>query len=179
MKIFKLLLLSAVFVLFSACGGNDDDIIVMDEMTEDPPPSIIGEWQLTSMQLSGTSSETTKGSPVDATFTGFGKNMDFSIIFTEDPNEYVRDGTYTVELTTTIDGEISVDNSTHYVIDVMGNWSIDNTELTMIDGLAFYSNITTLDDTTLILETDISNEIRRDLGLLSTDAISITTYTRQ
>jgi len=97
MKFAKLFFITASVAFFFSCSEDTDDV-------PSPSNSLIGSWALTEVEYEGTTTTTFDGQQTNATFTGTGYDMNFSIQFNENPNDYEADGTYSIRLETTIQG---------------------------------------------------------------------------
>jgi len=173
MKFLKILLASILFITVTACGNNDDVVV------EDTSSDLVGTWQLTSLDYSGTSTNTIDGIPIEATHAGFAKNIDYSISFSENPNLYDANGEYIIELTTIIDGEGSTLDIELFAFEADGTWSLNQRELTIIrDNETEIISITNLNETTLTIVSDVSDRVQFATGMPA-NAISTATYVRQ
>ena len=78
--------------LYSCSVNNSSDVVV-------PAPDLVGTWNLTSVTMDNAVLSVT--SPVITTLTGegFGKNLNASMTFTENPNNVVIDGNFVFQLT--------------------------------------------------------------------------------
>ncbi|MCM4158902.1 hypothetical protein FHG64_01400 [Antarcticibacterium flavum] len=104
MKLLKaLMLLLAVTVLF-ACSKDDDT-------PPDPPieeaTGIEGEWQLEEYDYSGSSTVSHEDFTYTSSYAAVAKNLNVKLTIKTDPNTWSTEGNYTLELTTTRDGETS------------------------------------------------------------------------
>lgn len=182
-KLFMTLFIAATFV---GCSSDDDG-------ANDTSASLVGTWNITSLDYSGESATEFMGQSQSATFVGVGENFDTSITFTENPNEYTSSGSYDVVLTTTING---VEDTTTTPVDDFqseGDWerngdsllfdgelvSVDTTIPTGMTINMSEATILELTDTTLRLSQDASEEISQDGITVSFSLTSEIVLTRQ
>lgn len=144
LKTFKLLLIAFLAVSITSCSSDDDGA--------DTSASILGVWIGQDVDYSGTSTTTIEGlPPVTADFVGETTESDFTLTFTEDPNELVSEGSYTVELTFTIAGETQTQTQTLNFLED-GTWSRSGDTLTVTaDGVTQDYQIVELTESTLRL----------------------------
>ena len=89
-KIMKTkILIAAIFIstLYACSVNNTSDVVV-------PAPDLVGTWNLTSVTMDDAVLSVT--SPVITTLTGegFGKDLNASMTFTDNPNKVVIDGDF-------------------------------------------------------------------------------------
>lgn len=128
MKKVSVLLLSVMF-LFTSCSSDDDNSQI------DLSVDITGQWDLTEVESEGDSTVTYEGQTVTVTLSGFGKDYDAQVLFTENPNQVSATGTYTMVLTTTFLGITQTDE---YPIEFSnefesGNWSLEGNQMLITD----------------------------------------------
>lgn len=122
-------LLLGVFFVFASCSSDDDNNQV------DLSVDITGQWELTGMEGEGESTVTYEGQTVTVNLSGFGKDFDAQIQFTDDPNEVIPTGTFTLVLTATFFG---ISETEEYPINISnelqtGTWSIVGNQLIITD----------------------------------------------
>lgn len=125
MKITKLLFLSIAVILFS-CSEDEDPLPTNEGM--------IGTWAVTGINYKGTTTTSGAGVNLKADFTGTGKEMDFTTTFNHDPNTVTSEGSYVIELKTTMLGQTTTED---YVLDEVftdGTWSLNGRTLTVTSG---------------------------------------------
>lgn len=105
MKIFKLLLLLAAFTFLASCS-KDDDTPPAPPVEE--PTGIAGEWQLEEYDYSGSSTVSHQDFTYTSGYEAVAKNINVKLIIETEPNTWQTEGNYTLELTTTADGETQV-----------------------------------------------------------------------
>jgi len=149
MKITKLLLLSIAVILFS-CSKD-----------EDPKPTgegLLGTWTLTGLNYYGTTTTRASGMTVEADFTGKGKDMDCTTTFEASPNTVTSQGSYIIELTTTVSGQPSTTDD--YEFDEVltdGTWELDGNTLSV-------TNSAGKQEATITKQTTTELEIAIDLN---------------
>ncbi|MCF6306377.1 MAG: lipocalin family protein [Flavobacteriaceae bacterium] len=178
MKILKLLFLS-LFVSFAiSCSSSDDDN--GDNGSGETDAELVDMWIGSAVNYSGTSVTETQGITLTADFVGVGYDIDFTFDFTENPNILTAEGSYSIELTTTIQGQSTTQNIEDLGFENSGTWSRDGNQISLTyDGTTDVATITELTETTLIL-----NIARVDVtdqgGVISTVTTdSYFTFTRQ
>lgn len=116
----KSLLLGLTILIFSCSKENE---------TPYDESMVVGNWQLTSIDYSGTSTTSILGIKAVTNFTGKGIDMDFKVGFVDDPNEYISMGDYNIELTTELAGQITTE--IYKISDFMmpGTWSLKGDKL--------------------------------------------------
>lgn len=166
-KIMKTkILIAAVFIsfLYSCSINNTSDIDV-------PAPDLVGTWNLTSVTMDDAVLSVT--SPVITTLTGngFGKNLNASLTFTENPNQVVIDGDFVFQLTyKDANGQESTEDlllDNLFFNDTFGflssSWSLENNTLTLSEG-GEQLNIRVISfiDDVMKIETDVDKAITVD-----------------
>lgn len=68
-----------------------------------------------------------------ANFIDQAYDVDYTLIFSEDPNEVVLDGAYSIELVTTTLGQTQTDNIENLEFLSSGRWSRAGDELTVVN----------------------------------------------
>ena len=163
----------AFLVMLSSCSSDDNN--GPDNNTAD----IVGIWIGETVDYSGTTSTEFQGETINAVFTGEGTDIDYTLSFTEDPNNVVANGSYSVLLTYTIDGQ-----SEEQVLEDLdflgsGTWNISDDILTIVsEGETSEVEILQLTDSSLKLKLT-EEEIIIEQGLELTTVITlIMTFTR-
>ncbi|MAO08393.1 MAG: hypothetical protein CL596_06755 [Alteromonas sp.] len=170
MKILKLLSLAAMVVFFVSCSKDDDD----DNNTENISADIVGTWTATDVDYYGTTTTSANGITTEADFTGEGYDINFTLTFTENPNEITSVGSYSILLTTTFNGQNIEQNVEDLTWDSTGDWSIDGTTLTTnTSGNVGVSEIQELTQNSLILYIENTEEITAN-GVTSTSTQFLT-----
>lgn len=93
--------LSVLFLLFLITLTSCSDESVSTEITE----GIVGAWEMLDYDYKGTTTTTAQGQTISADFIGEAQDIDYTITFEEDPNVTIVDGSFTIKLTTTLDGQ--------------------------------------------------------------------------
>ena len=162
MKITRLFLFSLVVSLFS-CSEKDD-----------PKPAgdgLPGAWSMTGLEYSGTSTATFDGGgSIAATFTGVAKNIAHTVTFTENPNEVISEGSYTIVLTTNTEGIVTTNEVPITEIFMDGTWSRDGDILTITNG-------SIIQEGTILKQTRTELEVESDLEEID-DSIEGVTVTK-
>lgn len=163
MKNFKLLLLAFLAVSIVSCKSDDDS----DGGGGDTSGNLIGTWIGVDLDYSGSTTTTADGlPPITADFVGETTESDYTLTFSEEPNEVVSDGSYTIELTTTILGETQT-NTEDLDFFLTGTWTRDGNTLTIsAEGRTEEYTIEELTDDSLILVSQTTEDLGdEELGL--------------
>jgi len=121
------MLFFAIFLV--ACSNNDDEIITSGE--------ILGAWNMVSFEYDGSSSFEISGVNINSDYTGKAKNIDFSMTFTENPNQVLGSGSYDLEVTVSAIGVSDTETTSISDINSAAEWSRDGDILTFTG--TFYS----------------------------------------
>jgi hypothetical protein len=121
MKITKLLLICVAALLFS-CSDDDDDVKATVQ-------GMIGEWNITDLDYNGTTTTSAQGMNITANFTGTGKDMDLTTIFTASPNTVTTEGSYTIVLESTTLGQTTTNEVPFTEVFTDGTWTLEGNTL--------------------------------------------------
>ena len=152
MKKFRIIALAFLAISFASCSSDDDT-------AADTSASILGIWFGQDVDYSGTTTTTVDGlPPVEADFVGESIEENFSLDFLES-GEYISEGDYTLELTTTVLGESQTQTQTlEFLQD--GTWSREGDVLiATAEGRTQEYDIEELTETTLIISTSLTEEL--------------------
>lgn len=158
----KILIATVLISFLYACSVNNSSDVVV------PAPDLVGTWNLTSVTMDNAVLSVT--SPVITTLTGegFGKDLNASMTFTDNPNKVVVDGDFVFQLTYRTAGgqesteELPLDNL--FFNDTFGflssTWVLNDNILTLSEGgeqlninvISYIGNIITI-------ETDVNKAI--------------------
>ena len=126
-------LLAILLITFATSCSKDDDKTVQNQ-------DILGVWNMTGVHCNdGVTTTESAGGEISSEYTFYGTDINATATFSENPNEFLSQGTYTEVLTTYINGvEFSSDE---YILpySTIGTWSING------NVLAISSNMGTLD----------------------------------
>ena len=156
----KKILLEKVFLLFvlglliSSCSKDDTP--------QNTSAEVLGVWNCSSVDYTGTSVTEYLGQNITADFIGEGYNVDFTFTLSENPNVASSDGSYSIKLSTTILGQTTVQNIEDIAFTYVGTWSLDDNKITITqEGESSVATIVELTDNSLKLniqeERTISN----------------------
>jgi hypothetical protein len=154
MKITKLLFLSIVVILFS-CSEDEDPLPTSEGM--------VGTWSVTGITYKGTTTTSGNGMNVKADFTGTGKEMDFTTTFDSDPNTVTSEGSYVIELKTTVMGQSTTEDYTFNDIFTDGTWTLNGRTLSVASG-------GTTQEGTITKQTSTTLEVRINLDESESDS---------
>lgn len=141
-KVFLLLVLGLTIV---SCSKKDD--------TTDPTNGeIVGVWNCTALDYTGTTVTEYMGQSITTDFTGEGYDIDFTFTITESPNLATSNGSYSLELTTTTMGQSVTQNMENIDFTFTGEWSKDGNTMTVSQyGESDDATIVKLTDTELVI----------------------------
>ncbi len=175
MRTFKLIALAALVTVFASCKNNDDDGGTPDV------DLILGLWTGTGVDYSGTTVTEASGQTITADFTGESFDENYTLNISSDPNEFTSEGTYSLELTTTVLGQSSTETVTGLTLFDSGTWELNGSELTITSGgETSTGTIVELTENTLrISATEEETVTDPDLGFtITTTVTAIATYTK-
>lgn len=133
-----------ILVLFFSCSEDEGSPALPTA------EGLIGTWDLTAIDYSGTSATTFEGNTIKASFTGKGKDIDYTSTFSMDPNTIVSQGSYTIELKTTVAGQTTTEDQEFDDALMNGTWELDGKTLIITnDGIAQEAVITKQTDDVL------------------------------
>mgnify|MGYP001815075133 CR=1 FL=1 len=94
---------------------------------------LIGEWEMVDYLLSGTTEVTDQDGTVISEVLSKGLDYNHTITFSENPNDFIAEGDFSVETTTTTNGEASTEileaQSFGSICDGLGTWEMIDDEL--------------------------------------------------
>lgn len=122
-----ILSLLLTITLFS-CGEEEDPISTSNAAVD-------GDWEMTALVYSGTSTTSAGGFTVSSDYTGVGYNFSYILSMDASNNTYTTSGGYTIELSTTTNGFTQVQDFPYSGLQSSGTWSLNSagTELTFVD----------------------------------------------
>jgi len=186
MKIMKFTFVLLFAIIIASCSDDDNNETPdpmneetpenMDESsdeTEDESATVIGMWEVTSIDASGTSTAEIAGQTIETEFLGEGIDLNYSVTFTEEPNQVTADGDYNIELTTTIAGQSITEVIPGILFIDSGDWVIDGDQITISSNdMESTGTITTLNETTLVIEITDAEFIIEQQGIETTAVVS-------
>jgi len=177
MKKLNLFFIVLLVLAFTSCSDDDNDDIIDIEA---PTASIIGTWIAESVDYSGATETEIQGQTVTADFVGEAFDIDFGVTFSEDPNELVSDGSYSIELTTTVAGQTTVNTIENITFLEDGTWEMDGNELSITNnGMTAIVTIAELSEDRLVLALQTVEDLSQPGTVITTTIDIITTYSRQ
>ncbi|MBG43755.1 MAG: hypothetical protein CL530_07280 [Aequorivita sp.] len=174
MKIFKLILFTAFISLTISCSKDDDN----------PAPenngNIIGVWKGTTVNYTGSTTTTAQGQSITADYVGEAYDVDYTLTFTENPKKVVSDGSYSIELTTTVNGQSTTQNVENLELLSSGDWSINGNTLSItVDNETDDATIVELTNNNLVLNV-VETETNTGSGFTVTSTTDVTlSFTKQ
>lgn len=150
MKITKFLLFISIVVVLFSCSEDESPLPTSEGM--------IGTWALTAIDYSGTTTTSYAGQSAKATFTGKGKDMDYTTTFNADPNTITSTGGYTIELKTTMGGQTTTEDYELEEVLMDGTWELNGkTLLVTNDGVTQEGTISKQTATTLEVRINVND----------------------
>ena len=154
MHYFKnaLLLCALSMFAFASCSGDDDGPAGV---------GLVGTWKVTTIDYAGTSTTNSGGTTFTSDFTGTGYDMDLTISFEENPNEYTTSGDYSIEVQSTLNGQTFTYNWTNQGFVGAGDWERSGDVITVTTDTGETTTLTVVSETSteLVLAYD---EMRTD-----------------
>lgn len=121
MKSFRSVLLVAALITCFSCSNDNNDPEVSSEM-------ILGEWNLEEMSYSGTSTATMNGQTSSLVYAAEAIDMDAQVIFNDQSN-YSTKGSYTIRMTTTMEGSTDVQDHLISNANATGTYRIEGNKI--------------------------------------------------
>lgn len=182
-RLFIALFITTTFI---GCSSDDDG-------GNDTSASLVGTWNITSLVYGGENTFEVLGESSSSSFQGVGQNFDASVIFTENPNEFVSSGSYDVVLDFEVEGVSETTTTSIDNFQSEGSWErngsilsfegslveVDTTVPVVMGSNMNDATILELTETTLRLGQVVSQEISEDGITVSINFTSETTFTRQ
>ncbi|MGQ3678324.1 MULTISPECIES: hypothetical protein [Tenacibaculum] len=118
-----LFVFSISFLLFSCSDSND-----LVEISND---DLVGKWNLIELTSNVTNKFSYQGNTVKSTTSIYGKNYNFSMTFSDNPNEYSTEGSLTIVTETNTNGEVETQEiESGSIMDLeSGEWEIKGNKL--------------------------------------------------
>jgi len=146
MKIFKLILFTAFISLTISCSKDDDNSSPSNN------GDIVGVWKGTTVDYSGTTTTSGQGQTITAEYVGEAYDVDYTLTFTENPKKVISDGSYSIVLTTTVNGQSTTQNIEGLEFLSSGDWSINGNTLSItVNNDTDEAAIVELTDNTMVL----------------------------
>jgi hypothetical protein len=171
-KLFFWPAMLALAISFTACS-EDDNTPNSNELA--------GSWRMESLDYSGTSTTTTGGQTASADFDGVASDIDLTIDFSENPNQYTTSGSYKVTVTSEVNGMTFEQTQEFNGFLDNGTWERDGDIIMVTTGSGELSEATiaTLNANTLILESvDSETNVTPDITTV-TQVTSVITFSRE
>ncbi|AZJ31815.1 Lipocalin-like domain-containing protein [Tenacibaculum mesophilum] len=146
-----LFVFSISFLLFSCSDSND----LVEISNED----LIGKWNLIDLTSNVTNKFSYQGNTVNSTTAVYGKNYNFSMTFSENPNEYSTEGSLTLVTKTNTNGEVDTqETESSSIMDLeSGEWEIKGNKLiTKSNGVSSEMIIDSYTENKLVLKQKIN-----------------------
>jgi len=174
MKKLNLLFLAIFTMAIVSCSSDDDN------GGSNTTGDLLGTWVGQTVNYSGSTVTTFQGQNITADFVGEGYDVDYTLTFSENPNEVTSNGSYSIELTTTIAGQSTTQNEENIQFLETSDWAREGDQLTITtNGESTTGTIQELTATSLVLAID-TVEQTSEQGIDTTVTINaVSTYTRQ
>lgn len=167
MKTTRLLLLSLA-VIFLSCSEDEEPLPTSQGM--------VGTWDMTAVDYTGTSTTTMQGASMTTDYTGTGKEMNVVSTFTENPNTVLTQGSYIIVLKGTSMGQTITEEVPFDEVVTDGTWTLSGRTLT-VTGLNGPEEATILEQTStsLIMRMDVTKSVTsQDITVSSNIKITFT-----
>ena len=116
-----------LLILIAGCKKENDNDPTINA-------SVVGEWTCTAIDYTGTTVTEMSGQSLTTDFVGEGYDVDFTLTFTESPNNVTSDGSYSIKLTTTFYGQSTEQDIEGQSFSYTGTWSMSGSELSITQG---------------------------------------------
>lgn len=164
-----------LFLVFASCSNDDDG-----DTPSDVSGDLLGVWVGQTLDFTGTAVTEYLGQDVVADLVGEAYDVDYTLTFTENPNEVTTDGSYNLEVTTTALGQTQTETLENVELLGDGTWERSGNVLTIeSQGQIAVATILELTDTTLKLGIETTQDVSQQGLIFATTVNAITTYTRQ
>lgn len=157
MKTIKIIILMLSFVTFVSCSKDDDSLNI------DPDVNIAGVWEMVNYDLNSKYTFSYEGENGTFDYSVTGKDYDYQVIFTENPNYVTSSGGYTSVITTSLLGEKNTQEVYTSSEDfengmIGGTWRIEGNKLiTIVDEVETSMDIKELIQNRIKLQMDLKN----------------------
>ncbi len=169
----NLFFIIVISVLIFSCK-KDDETPQIDQSL------FPGAWELTDLDYTGTSKTSYLGQVLTVNFVGSLIESDLIVTFTENPNEFQSEGSYTIELTSEILGVKSTSYETIDEVFLPGSWEIVGNKLLVTSSVTEPAEVTieSLSESELTISQDETEDFSQD-GVNVTSELSLQyTFTR-
>ncbi|WP_158975651.1 hypothetical protein [Cellulophaga sp. L1A9] len=159
----------AVFtLLITACSDDNDNPVIATNA------SFVGIWNLTAVETNnGTSTYSLDGESIVTEFEAVGKDFDATVLFSENPNTIISEGSYTTVLTTNTLGETNTEEQEGENYFDASEWRAEGNTLYFGSGDEEVSfTITSLTDTKI----NLSFEMNTTQDFFGADIHTVATY---
>ena len=186
-KLGKVFIALFITTSFASCTSDDNPV-------NDTLGTIAGNWNITSLDYQGETLTEFSDETISRSFHGIGQNFNASIVFTENPNEYIDNGSYEIvetvnetgigETTALITRDFQFEgawNRNQNTISFDGEPSFINpaVPVSVLEVIMNDANIVELTETTLRLRQDISQIISQNQTTINFTLSSEVVLTRQ
>lgn len=174
-KLLRPFLLLSFCLLLASCSED-----ALPDISQTNAVALLGDWNLEAVSTSNGSIITTvDGLPVTAEFSAIGRDFNYQVSFSEDPNVATGMGSYATDVTITIGDQTVTETAEGENFFTTSFWRLeDNAIILMADDLEALYSIVDFTDDTLILETSIDFE-EEEFGITVRTSVDYSfTFTR-
>lgn len=146
------LIVTLVSSVFISCDSDD-------EATSSPATGVVGAWGLIAYTVpDGESVSVLGGDEITQQFTQTGTDFEYSVLFTSAPNQLTATGSFTVDETTTFQGQTATQSITLLGDVPIGSWSLNGSTLSLVDqlGEVITVDVAQVNETSLIFNLDLT-----------------------
>jgi hypothetical protein len=173
-----LFILSFILVAFTSCENELVSAPPSDNI-DDSSGDLVGSWNLTSLNYSGTNVVTSDSGVENQDVQGIASDYNYIMVFTESPSNYIITGSFDLEYTVTVNGESITENFDDISGASSGTWTKDANVFVTTEsgsGEVLSSTIQILNDTTLkftnvIIEEDNSTPDETSVSTITSEYI--------
>lgn len=155
MRIFKSIILFAFIALGVSCSNDD----APDQLSNN---DILGGWRGTAVEYSGRQVTTGHGQTMVQDFDGEAYDLDYTLTFTENPNIVTSEGSYSLRITVTFNGQTTTQYHENLQFLQDGEWRLEGSTFYLtVDGQTQEYDIVELTNTQLVLGSRIEETIQQ------------------
>ncbi|WP_196891555.1 hypothetical protein [Aureivirga marina] len=159
MKKINLLFAIILIVGFVSCTNTDDDGVNISnnqqnqnddnnnqnnndgsETSEVDTSLLVGNWELVSIDYTGTGTSTVAGITQNFSYVGETVETDVTLTMTENPNNYESSGTVLIQLSTSLSGGTPFIQNSSASFEASGNWELLEDNILSMEGMTSLTN---------------------------------------
>lgn len=127
MRLSRIILVLTIGLLITSCT-EDNDSIEVDGL------ELVGEWQGETVNYTGTTTTEIQGVALVSEFEGIGYDVNYVININNDLTQITSNGSYSIELTTSVQGQSFTVNEENLTFEGAGTIILAGDEITFNDG---------------------------------------------